>query len=360
LANLLIQTAYLGDLLLAIPLIKGIKRLSKEPLELVARRGFADIFKDSELVDVIYEVDKKDWGTLDTITRRLKTREFNWIVSPHQSLRSANLVRQLRGKKKIGFKTWWNFPAFDSRVERPMHLPDALRQLALLTAVDPDLSKQLEKLQIAVHNRSPLFTRADLPEIPDWASMSISKFSKPQAQREKTVFLAPGSQWATKRWTPDGFASVGKAYRERGYDVVLVGSAPEKEICNEIESKIPDSKNLCGTTSLTELAELFSRGQLLIVNDSGLMHLGAVAEIPTVAVFGPTTLELGYRPWQPHALVVESDLACRPCGKHGHQKCPIGTHACMKSISHTEVLSAALSVSSETGSLECAFPTKET
>lgn len=345
-ANLLIQTAYLGDLLLSIPLIKGIKRLSKEPLELVARKGFADILKEGGLVDVVHEVDKKDWSTFDIITQKLRVRRFNWIISPHQSLRSANFVRQLKADKKIGFKTWWNFPAFDIRLARPMNFPDALRQLSLLRAVDPELSKRLEDLQIRVHNRAPLFTRADLPEIPDWASMSIAKFAKPRTAREKRIFLAPGSQWATKKWTPEGFAATGKIYRARGYDVVLVGSTPEKEVCRVIAEQIPGSRNLCGETSLSELAELFSTGALLIVNDSGLMHLGAVAEIPTVAVFGPTTLDLGYRPWQPHALVVESDLGCRPCGKHGHQKCPIGTHACMKTISAQDVLATASSVES--------------
>jgi heptosyltransferase II len=62
--------------------------------------------------------------------------------------------------------------------------------------------------------------------------------------------------------------------------------------------------------------------------------------IPTVAVFGPTTLDLGYRPWQNRALVVQKDLECRPCGKHGAAKCPLGTHACMKTVRPPDVLTA--------------------
>ncbi len=270
--------------------------------------------------------------------KRLRAEKYDWIIAPHQSVRTALFVRGLRAEKKIGFKTWWNSFAFDTRVERPMELPDALRQLSLLTPVDPNLEGLLDGLRLTSHNRSPLFTRADLHAVPEWASLRVEKFA---GTREKAIFLAPGSQWATKRWTPEGFAQVGRAYRERGYEVRLVGSGPERELCDEIVREIPGAINQCGTTSLADLARAFARGSLLIVNDSGLMHLGSVAGIPTVAVFGPTTLELGYRPWQDRALVVESDLTCRPCGKHGHQKCPIGTHACMKEIPASDILETA-------------------
>jgi heptosyltransferase-2 len=69
------------------------------------------------------------------------------------------------------------------------------------------------------------------------------------------------------------------------------------------------------------------------------MHLAATSETPSVVIFGPTILEFGFRPWQDRVFVVETHgLACRPCGKHGHKKCPIGTHICMKQISKDEVL----------------------
>jgi heptosyltransferase-2 len=81
-----------------------------------------------------------------------------------------------------------------------------------------------------------------------------------------------------------------------------------------------------------------TKAEALICNDSGLMHLASVAGLPTVAVFGPTTIALGYRPWQNQARVVERELFCRPCGKHGHVRCPLNTHECMKSISESQVL----------------------
>ena len=89
-----------------------------------------------------------------------------------------------------------------------------------------------------------------------------------------------------------------------------------------------------------QLVDMFTQGTALVCNDSGAMHAAAAAGLPTVAVFGPTVLAQGFRPWQNQAMVVQRRLECRPCGKHGSDKCPIGTHACMEGIEAGEVLEA--------------------
>jgi heptosyltransferase-2 len=70
------------------------------------------------------------------------------------------------------------------------------------------------------------------------------------------------------------------------------------------------------------------------------MHMAALSGLPTVAAFGPTTLDLGYRPWSASAAVAQRDLPCRPCGKHGAERCPINSHACMAGLSPATVLGA--------------------
>lgn len=153
----------------------------------------------------------------------------------------------------------------------------------------------------------------------------------------RRVFLAPGSVWATKRWTVDGYATLARALLADGYQVELVGSGGERELCDGIAAQVPDLKNHAGKTSLSELVALFRTGAVLVCNDSGAMHAAAVAGLPTVAIFGPTVLAQGFRPWQNRALVVQRELGCRPCGKHGAKQCPIGTHECMKAITADDV-----------------------
>src|SRR5262249_30550777 len=161
---LLIQTAYLGDLLLAVPLINELKKTSRQPVELVCRQGFGDIFRHFNLVDKVYEVDKKNPASRRALLSELKDRQFEFVISPHESIRTAVMVSQLKAKTKVGFKNWWNGLVYDCRVERPMHLPDALRQLSLLEPLNPRLESRLAEAGLRFHNRAPLFEKVDLIE----------------------------------------------------------------------------------------------------------------------------------------------------------------------------------------------------
>jgi heptosyltransferase-2 len=67
------------------------------------------------------------------------------------------------------------------------------------------------------------------------------------------------------------------------------------------------------------------------------MHAASVTGLPTIAIFGPTVLDFGFRPWNEKSAVVQLDLHCRPCAAHGGKKCPIGTHACMRDLSYRQV-----------------------
>jgi heptosyltransferase-2 len=160
---------------------------------------------------------------------------------------------------------------------------------------------------------------------------------------ERVVVLAPGSVWRTKMWTKEGFIELGRTL-SRDALVVVMGSRDESELCAEIARAIPNATSLAGRTSLWESAQLLAVADLLVCNDSGAMHLGAAAGVPIVSIFGPTVLELGYRPWASNAAVVQTDLACRPCGKHGAEKCPLGHHDCMKKVVAADVLKAASNV----------------
>jgi len=156
------------------------------------------------------------------------------------------------------------------------------------------------------------------------------------------VAIAPGSVWATKRWTTGGFSALADLLiGERGYKVVFVGSSQDRQVVEEILSLCREKPlDLSGTTSLGQLVALFERCALLVANDNGAMHIGVAQKIPVVAVFGSTTLSLGYGPFTERSRVVEIPLECRPCGKHGHQKCPLGHFDCMNRISPESVLSA--------------------
>jgi heptosyltransferase-2 len=320
--NLVIQTAFIGDLLLTIPLLKHLRQIDPgSQIVLLCRRGFGDFFIQHKLVDRIVEVKKGKGGNWQEVTNQLLLFQFGRVISPHQSFRTALLVSKIKAKEKIGFKRFWNFFAFSRRVVWQKAHPEALRLLSLIK----DIGAQPDYLQMTA-------------EIPSESSLQLEVNS---GIRESTVFLAPGSEWATKRWGAEGYTQVAKQLLQKGFEVKIVGTQAESFLAEIIIAGAKGCENLCGKTNLCELYQIFRKGKLLISNDSGAMHMATVAGLPVVAIFGPTVLNFGYRPWTSKAVVVEKTLSCRPCGLHGSQKCPIGTHECMKGIEAKKVFDAA-------------------
>lgn len=339
-AHLVFQTAFPGDLFLSIPLIKRIREWSPEAsLVLACRPGLGDFFIKKGLVDRVIEIDKRSSAGRSSALESLRREMWDWIFVPHESVRTALWVSRLRAREgKVGFRKWWNAPIFSRRVCKPMDMPDALRQLSLLTPLDGRLAENfgsLADLCSPQDQSSPL--DLSLPKIPEWVAMDVGVQASASSRR---VFVAPGSVWPTKRWTQEGYEALAKLLVERDYTVELVGSPAEKVLCDAISAKVPAVINRAGKTSLADLVDLFAQGGVLVCNDSGAMHAAAVVGLPTVAIFGPTVLAQGFRPWQNRAVVVQRPLECRPCGKHGGEECPLGTHECMKAISPGEVLAA--------------------
>jgi heptosyltransferase-2 len=317
------------------------------PVVLACRPGLGDFFKKFGLADEIVAIDKKDKAAAQQTLAKLAQQKWDVLFVPHESPRTALMMRKLKAKHKVSFSKWWNGLVYDRRVKKPVDFPDALRQLSLLTPLDSKLAENFcsEEIQ-ALKNpqtRTPHVVDFSRPVIPEWASMQVAQHTGGR----HVIFMAPGSTWNTKRWTARGYVELARMLLARGYEIELVGSKAERQLCNEIEFAVLDEAkpgsliaNRAGATSLAELVERFRTGVALVSNDSGAMHAASAAGLPTVAIFGPTTLNLGFRPWQNRAQVVQLDLDCRPCGKHGHDKCPLGHHHCMEKIDALTVMKA--------------------
>lgn len=362
---LIVQTAFLGDVLLSVPLLKELRsRFSREKLIYICRKGLGDFLVDLGLVDQVFEIEKGKRSSYQKVAKALSKEQIELLLCPHESIRTSLFVSQIKAKQKIGFHKWWNFFAYHQRVNKNPDLPEALRQLQVLEPLSDDLSLRIKSYFSAVGRVDHLpesGVKNDRAAVPDWASMNLSgEVSHVLSQRahliEKLglqslsrpwVFLFPGSVWMTKQWIAEGFIEVGQRL-SKDFQVVVHGATNERELCTRVAEKIPGALNLAGRTTITETFLLLTKSSIVISNDSGSMHLAACANIPTVAIFGPTVLKFGYRPWQNHAVVVEENsLLCRPCAKHGGPSCPIKTHACMNMVSSDVVASAAYTLYGE-------------
>ncbi|MBW1703767.1 MAG: lipopolysaccharide heptosyltransferase II [Deltaproteobacteria bacterium] len=149
------------------------------------------------------------------------------------------------------------------------------------------------------------------------------------------IGLSPGAIFGeAKRWPSKRFARIGDWAVERwGARVVVMGSEKEMDICRGLSDFMANRPiNLCGRTSLGEAMGVISQCRFFVTNDSGLMHMAAALNVPTVAVFGSTD-PVATGPRGPNTRIVKHDIECAPCLK---PTCP-EDFRCMLSIEPEEV-----------------------
>jgi heptosyltransferase-2 len=329
--NLVVQTAFLGDLILSIPVLQRIKQIfPAQSLAVVCKKGLGDFLMKENIADIVFEVEKSNANSYAEVKRELSRFKINNIFCIHRSLRSLLFVAGLTANKKIGYSSFAGFWVFDETVEYIKEYPDVIRQFKILEPVDGAVRMEFAQDGYEVLND----VQHQIPGFFEFAP-------QPHQTNHKKIAIFPGSVWATKRWTEEGFENVGQMLTKMGYQVELLGGPDEKPLCEKIAGKIPGAKVLAGKMSIAETIKNLQDYDLVISNDSAPTHMAAYKGVPIVTIFGPTTKELGFRPWSNQAKIVENNsINCRPCGAHGHQVCPLTHHECMKTISATQVYGA--------------------
>lgn len=164
-------------------------------------------------------------------------------------------------------------------------------------------------------------------------SQALTKFSL-TLDKPVAVFC-PGAEYGpAKRWPPQYYAELAQHLREHGYAVWLIGSSKDKPVADIIVALGNEPcRNLCGVTDLTEAIALVSCADLVVSNDSGLMHIAAALDRPMLAIFGSSSPQFT-PPLSDKAQVLQLDLPCSPCFK---RECPLGHFNCMLKLTPKEV-----------------------
>lgn len=155
------------------------------------------------------------------------------------------------------------------------------------------------------------------------------------AKSDNLVVVACGARSQIKSWDKHNFSQLCSRLIKEGNDVVLVGDKTDQSVCAYVQENASAGVfNLCGRTTIGQLAALLKKAKFLITNDSAVMHLGSYLNVPVAAIFGPTD-EKKYGPWSEKSIVIKKDIFCRPCKK---ATCRFGTLACLASIKPEDVL----------------------
>jgi heptosyltransferase II len=172
------------------------------------------------------------------------------------------------------------------------------------------------------------------------------------------IGLHPGSVWATKRWSADGYARLIVLLKERyPCEILLFGGPEDREVITKVQDLCGGcAVSLVDRISLRELPAALSRCRVLITNDSGPMHIAVAEAVPVIAIFCATTPALGFYPYSSNAMVLEKDLSCRPCSSHGGRRCPLGTEDCIRLIGPEQVFQAVQRLVDKTSRPDLAGP----
>lgn len=344
--NVVIQTAFIGDLFLAIPLLTRIrKQYPQHQIILVCKKGLGEFFLKFNIVDHTFEIEKGQSRSYNDIVKKINTFDVENVFCLHQSFRSALFSFKIKAKNKISFASSafsriYKKLIFNSVLLYPRHWPDVIRQMAILSPVDSELAQFIRTRDwsyLNVKNKQDGFE-----PIPAYFSfprlMPLEK-----SKGAKRIALFPGSVWATKKWTHQGYADVAQKLMNHGNHVVIMGGPDDIQDAAAIQKYVPQIENQTGQMSLLNSSLYMQNFDLIICNDSAPAHIAASLQRPVLSLFGPTVLDFGFRPWDDLSQVIENDqLSCRPCGPHGHHQCPLGHHDCMKKIDSNRVFKKAL------------------
>ncbi len=318
-ATLVIQTAFLGDVVLTTPLVSAIAA-RHGPVDVVTTPIAAPLLETHPAVRKVIAYDKRGsdrgWAGLRKLAQGLKTEQYQRAYLPHRSLRTAALGMLARIPSRIGFSGPWSFLYTETRPKPPLgHESDRLLALAdeAPGAYPPHLRPTTADERAA-------------------AAVVTGEF----------VALAPGSIWGSKRWPYYGelarkLADYVPVVVVGGQDDVALGEAIVRAVGPTGERAV----NACGKLTLRQSAALIGRASALVTNDSAPLHLATAMGTPVVALFGPTVTAFGFGPLHAGDVALGVDeLHCRPCSPHGPPQCPLGHHRCMRELTVEAVIAA--------------------
>ncbi|MDD8019001.1 MAG: glycosyltransferase family 9 protein [Bacteroidota bacterium] len=339
LKTVVFRLSSIGDIVLSSPLLRVMRAaVGKDArIDFVVRKEYADLVRYNHHLSVVHEYDPASgFDGLKNLSKQLYDEHYDLALDIHDSIRTKFMRVACRAKDVV---------VVDKRKMERWLLINLKRN-----AYDDHLSvaeRYIETLQkFGIQNDGKgleiFIPDSTLFEISGkMASMQLNQF-------EKVIGLCPGSKHFTKRWQKEKFAEVVvSAAKEFHAKVLLFGGSDEKQDCDFVARNIQTAlgeksvHNFAGELSLLESAAALEFCDVVLTNDSGLMHLAAAKQKKIVALFGSTSREFGFAPYGTEAVIVENNnLDCRPCTHIGRKSCPKEHFKCMVDISVDEVYGA--------------------
>lgn len=308
---LIIQTAFLGDVILATPVLEELHQIFPEAkIDFLVKKGNESLLNNHPFLNELFVFDKSNgkWKSMFGLIRTFRKNKYDLVINLQRFASSGIITAFSRGKLKYGFKknpmSRFYTKKFPHEIGNGKH--EVERNLSVIASFGAK-SKLRPKLY---------------PTQEDYSKV------EPYLKDEYYCF-APASVWFTKQLPKEKWVELSN--RLNGKTIYLLGAPSDKDLCEEIISMSDNSNliNLAGKLSLLQSAGLMEKATRSYVNDSGPLHLASSTNASVTAFFCSTIPDFGFGPLSDDSEIKQvENLDCRPCGLHGHKACPKGHFRC--------------------------------
>jgi len=320
---LVIQTAFIGDAILATALLERIHfDRPNAVIDLLIRKGNEGLFTAHPFLNKLLVWDKKNrkYSGLFRLLREVREEQYDAVFNIQRYGASGFLTTFSGAKKKVGYATNPFAFLFSKKVKhrfgkdhKNVHEVDRVLDLWKKNA-----DRTLPKL---------------------YPSKSDKEIVK-SYQTTPYVTIAPASVWFTKQFPKEKWIAFINAIPKE-INIFLIGGDSDAELTETIAKAVERTvTDLCGKLSLLQTAALMKKAKMNYANDSAPVHLASAVNAPICEVFCSTVPEFGFTPLSAisHVVQTKEKLNCRPCGMHGHSACPKGHFDCAQKIDVNEML----------------------
>lgn len=307
---LIIQTASIGDVILATPVVEKLHRFySEAAIDLLVKKGNETLFDGHPFLHglLVWDKTRNKFANLHDLAHRVRKNRYDLVVNIQRFASTGILTAFSGAKMRVGFdKNPFSF-LYTKKIKHMIGtgVHEVERNLELIRELT-DGSFVGPRLYPGSPSPSPLPFRGG---IVGGASYTIS----------------PASLWFTKQFPVEKWVALIRMIPQDA-TIFLLGSRSDQELCDEIIRRAGHSGlvSLTGKMSFLESAALMKQAKMNFTNDSAPMHLASAVDAPVTVIYCSTVPAFGFGPLSSDSCVVEIEppLYCRPCGLHGLQACP--------------------------------------
>lgn len=316
---LIIQTAFLGDVILATGLLHKLKlRFPLAQVDFLLKKENHHMLAGHPDVSQILTFDKsKKWKELWRIIKQVRKERYDLVVNLHRFASSGIITTFANAAITVGFDKNPFSTFFSNEVPHVLGSRD----------------NPFHEIQ---RNNTLVADLTDDVVIKPYLSISNAAQAKVEEyQKSKYVCIAPNSVWYTKQWPEEKWAALLRKIPE-DITIYMLGGAGDKATCERIKNNARRNhvKILAGSLTMQESAALMKGAIISFVNDSAPTHLASAVDAPVCTVYCSTVPDFGFGPLSTFSRIIETSepLACRPCNLHGYKNCPKGHFKCAHTI----------------------------